>query len=184
MDLAFPTGTYSATATGGAFGPQTTSFSYSGDRYSSAQPYFTGSDFTSLQGADAHSAITLHFSPFASDPTVTDQFRFLSVYDLTANTNPFSSSFLPTTTNSVTIGANVLNSGDSFLVELIDSNRVAVPATNSVFDTILLFDRRTFILFQTSASVVPEAGFGQVGSALAVCALGFGLFARRKRSAA
>ncbi len=183
MDTAFPTGTYSATGTGGAFGPKTTAFSYASDRYSASQPYLTGTDYSMLQGVNAKSAITLHFSPYIADSTVSDQFRFLTIFDLTTNTISYQNGFLPTTTNSLTIGASVLNSGDSFSYELIDSNRIVVPSTNSQFDTTLLFDRRTSGTFRTAVGAVPEPGIGQFGSMVAIFGIGLSLYAGRKKTA-
>ena len=143
MDMAFPTGTYTATGTGGASGSKSTTFNYATDRYSASQPYLTGTDYSMLQGVNAKSAITLNFSPYIADSTVSDQFRFLTIFDYTLNTFVYNASFLASSVNSVTVGANTLKSGDSFGYELIDSNRIVVPSTNSQFDTTLLFDRRT-----------------------------------------
>ena len=181
MDAAFPTGTYSATGTGGAFGPKTTTFSYASDRYSASQPYLTGTDYSMLQGVNAKSAITLHFSPYAADSNVSDQFRFLNIYDLTKNTNPYSNLFLSANVNSVTIGANVLDSGDSFSYELIDSNRLVVPGTNSAFDVTLGFDRRTSGTFRTAVGAVPEPSIAQFGSMVVIFGISLSVFARRKK---
>ena len=121
-------------------------------------------------------------SPFTADPTLSDQFRFLTIYDYTLNAFVFDAGFLARTVNSVTISANTLRSGDLFGYELIDSDRLVVPATNSFFDTTLLFDRRTTGTFRTAAAAVPEPGVLQFGTLLAMFGAVVGLYARRKRT--
>jgi hypothetical protein len=156
MDSAYPTGTYTFLASN----PSTTdtaSLTYSKpDFYSQSLPFLAGTNFTALQGVDAHAAFTFQFSPFVTGtlPPGGSSFIFLTVFDTTTNTTVFTQGFLPSTTTSVIMPANTLTPGDSYSSELIFDNRYSVPSPGAEFDAPILFDVRSDVSF--TASSVPE----------------------------
>ena len=171
MNNDFPTGTYTYTGDGGTQVMASATLDYTTDAYPSAQPYLTGSDYSSLQGVNAASAFTAHFSPFANDPAATNQFQFFTIYDSAANAFVYDAGFLPQSATSVTIAANTLLAGHNYIYELIDSNRVITAGSGGQFNPQLGFDLRTSGAFFTAA-VVPEpgsiaifAGMGTMGAA-------------------
>jgi hypothetical protein len=156
MDSAYPTGTYAFQASNGST-MDTASLTYSSpDYYSQSQPYLAGTNYSGLQGVNAHAAFTFQFSPFVTGtlPAGSSSFIFLTVYDVTTNTTVYSQSFLPSTTTSVTMAANTLTPGDSYSSELIFDNRLDVPSPGAEFNAPILFDVRSDVFF--TASSVPE----------------------------
>jgi len=178
LDAAFPMGTYTYNTTGGTVGAASTNIVYNTDHYSTAQPFLTGTDYTDLQGANASAAFTFHFSPFAFDPSVNDQFEFFTIFDTALNTVVYDAGFLPASTPSVTIGANTLLPGRDYVYQLIDSNRVQLSSPGAVFDGVSGSDRTTIGEFRTAPAATPEPG------ALALLfssGIGGGLLLHRRR---
>jgi hypothetical protein len=153
MAAAFPFGQYTFSATNG-LGTDTASFDYSADAYAQTLPYLTGTDFSALQGLNAGSAFTFHFSTFTPAAGVSDAFQFLTIYDANTNAVVTSFDFLSPSTTSVTLAANTLQAGHDYSYELNFSDRVGVAVTGSSASGLLGFDVRTSGLFTTAA--VPE----------------------------
>jgi hypothetical protein len=153
LATAFPSGTYTFSAANGS-GTDFASYDYSTDAYPQTVPYLTGNDYTALQGLDAGTAFTFHFSTFTPAVGVTDALMFFTIFD--ANTNAVVASFdlLDPSTTSVTLAANSLQAGHSYSYELDFSDRVDVAVTGSSAAGLLGFDNRTSGLFTTAA--VPE----------------------------
>ena len=179
MNSDFPTGAYTYTGDGGAQGMASATLDYTADAYPSAQPYLTGSDYSTLQGVNAASPITAHFSPFAGDPSVNDQFQFFTIFDPASNTFVYDAGFLPQSATSVTIAANTLQAGHNYIYELIDSNRVLTTGTGGQFAPQLGFDLRTSGAFFTAAAV-PEPG--SIALFASMGAVGAGFLRRRKQA--
>ena len=91
MDTAFPTGTYQVNASGSGTG--STSYSYAADDYAQANPFLTGTDYSSLQGMNPSQAFTFHLSPFTNAGTPAFSFIFLSVFDITKGQTVFNQGF-------------------------------------------------------------------------------------------
>lgn len=180
MDADFPTGTYTFAANGNA-GPNSTSFDYTDDRYPTAMPFLEGTDFADLQGMNAASPFTFHISPFGTHSGVDSAFIFLTIFDTTANAFVYDAGFLPITTTSVTLPANTLEPGHSFLYEVDFSDRELTPSPGAQFDAQIGFDVRTSGRFNSAAAAaaVPEPGVAPLAGA-AVLALCVGGLLRRR----
>ncbi|MCW3097583.1 MAG: hypothetical protein JWL77_3201 [Chthonomonadaceae bacterium] len=178
MDTAFPTGTYTYNTTGGTQGTATTNFSYAADHYASAQPFLTGTDYSALQGANAATPLTVHFSPFATDPSVTSQFEFFTIFDTSLNTFVYDAGFLPHTTSSVTVAAGTLQPGHNYIYELDDSNRLNVSSPGANFPAQIGYDLRTNGTFTTAPAATPEPG---TLALLLTGGIGGSLILRRRR---
>jgi len=178
LDAAFPMGTYTYNTTGGTVGAASTSINYNADHYPTAQPFLTGTDYSALQGMDAGNAFTFHFSPFASDPSVSEQFEFLTIFDSVLGTVVYDAGFLPGSTPGATVGANTLLPDHDYVYQLIDSNRVQLSSPGAGFDGVGGFDRTTTGEFRTAPAATPEPG------ALALLfssGIGGGLLLHRRR---
>jgi hypothetical protein len=182
MDAAFPFGTYTFQGVNGG-GTDTAGYSYTADDYAQSNPYLTGTDYTSLQGMNPAQAFTFHLSPYVTGGTATDSFIFLTIYDTNKNMFVFNYGFLVPTTTTITLPANTLAFGHSFIYEVDYSNRDIIAGTGTAtFPPQLGFDLRTDGTFSTAAAAVPEPSTAAL--------FGFGLFAalafcrRRKSSAA
>lgn len=155
MDTAFPFGTYAYTATGTP--SDATSFDFLSSFYPS-QPFLAGSDFSALQGMNPAAPFTFHFSPFAVDGGVTEQFIFFSIFDLVASTTVYSDGFLPRTTTEITIPAGTLLPEQPYLFSLTYSNRLFTPSPGAEFSAVLGFDLSVGGRFETGLAQVPEPG--------------------------
>lgn len=175
----YPFGTYTYNTTGGNVGAASTNVTLTANHYPTAQPFLTGTDYAGLQGVNAGGPITLHFSPYANDPAVNNQITFFTVFDTTLNTFVYDAGFLPSSTTSVTLGANTLQAGHNYIYELINSNRVQLSSPGAGFNAEEGFDLRTTGTFATAAT--PEPGSlalllsGSIGGSLL-------LWRRRRRS--
>ena len=130
-------------------------------------------------GCQRRFTITAHFSPFAVDPSVNDQFQFFTIFDPASNTFVYDAGFLPQSATSVTIAANTLQAGHNYIYELIDSNRVLTTGTGGQFAPQLGFDLRTSGAFFTAAAV-PEPG--SIALFAGMGAVGAGFLRRRKQA--
>ena len=180
MDAAYPMGTYAYTTSGGSKGAASTSYVYAKDDYPQSQPFLTGNDFTSLQGMNAGSAFTFHFSPFATGGKSTESFLFFTIYDNTIGDFVYDAGFTPATTPSITIGPNTLLASHNYNYELTFSNRDfdSVASPGAAFSAQIGFDYRTTGNFVTAAATAPEPG----SLALLLPALGMvGMESRKQR---
>ena len=67
LQLAYPTGGYQFDLTGGSQGPASVSLNFDGDAYANT-PQLSAASFSSLQGLNAATPITLDFNPMAGQP--------------------------------------------------------------------------------------------------------------------
>jgi hypothetical protein len=157
MDSAFPMGNYQFAASLGGGPPDTTNFTYQTDYYPQSLPYLTGTNYTDLQGMNAHQAFTFQFSPFVTGTLPTDNasYIFLTIYDYTKGAFVFNDGFLPSTTTSVVLPANTLTPGDSYGYELIFDNRaLGLSSPGTTFSAQISYDYRADGTF--TAASVPE----------------------------
>ncbi len=150
MDAAFPTGTYTYTATNGATS-DVASFDYTADDYPLSQPYLTGTSYSDLQNLNAASTVNLTFSAFNTGGNASDSFIFFQIYDLTLGAFAYDAGFLPSTATGVTVNANTLVAGHDYRYELIFSNRDQTASPGAGFNAQLGFENRTYGLFSTAA---------------------------------
>jgi len=174
MDAAFPFGTYQVSASGSGTG--STSYSYAADDYAQANPFLTGTDYSSLQGMDPSHPFTFHLSPYTNAGTPAFSFIFLTVFDFTKGQTVFNQGFLAPSTTSVVMPGNTLAFGDSFSYEVDYSNRDLVASPGATFDAQLGFDLRTDGTFSSAQAAAPEPS----GMLLAACGLLAGWAARRR----
>lgn len=154
MDIAYPKGTYSFTANGG--GPSaTTMVNYANDAYSATQPFLTGTNFSALQGMNSAADFTFQLNPFIKDATATDAFIFFNIFDANTGDVVFGSNFLSSTTTSILMPADTLQSNTAYVYDLDYSDRVAISNLGADFPAILGFDVRTEGYFVTTVPATP-----------------------------
>jgi hypothetical protein len=183
MDIDFPPGAYhfSLQPTDPGALPSVTSLAVGAEHYAaSGAPYLTGTSYSALQGMDAAQPVTLNFSPFVTNSGAASSFIYLTIYDNTSNNWVLAGSPLSASTNSMILGANLLEPGHSYAYELDYSSRVQVGTTGTDFNGQIGYEMRTTGLFATAAAV-PEPAVWQLAG------LGLGLLAcagrRRQRGA-
>jgi hypothetical protein len=110
LHAAYPFGTYSITTT--VTSASTTGvINYTADYFTSTVPYLT--NYTALNGLNPAAAFTFSFPAFTPNPSVTEGFTFLTIYDATTGPlvgNAFTTQGLDLRTEgSFTTGPGVLN---------------------------------------------------------------------------
>jgi PEP-CTERM motif len=154
LQTQFPTGGYTFSLTGGAFGPTTVNIDYAGNAYSNT-PELTAGSFTGLQGLDSADPFTVNFNEMVANPSANASFVFFTVFN-SSNATVFSQSFLPSDTPSVTIPGGVLLPGQTYTFDLIFSDRITGFDDNAGVPTTQFYDTRTDGSFFTAAGAVPE----------------------------
>ncbi len=178
MDAAFPTGTYSFAAQRSVGGPLAASTTYSGNAYPQTQPFLLGTNFTDLQGMHSASPFAFQFSTFTPDPSTDSAYLFFVIFDQASGAVVYDAGALPPTTTGLTLPANTLNPGTSYVYDLIFSDRLTVPSPGADFPAQIGSDTRAEGSFATE---VPEPS----GVALLTCgALLLAGLRRRRQSRA
>ncbi|HLN01532.1 MAG TPA: PEP-CTERM sorting domain-containing protein [Bryobacteraceae bacterium] len=150
----FPFGSYTITGTGGTDGPQSETFSYPLDAFTTDIPALDPSAFIGLQGLNPTNSLTIGFNSFSPDSHANEAFTFFTIFD--AGTVVFTEAFLSNSTTSVFLPANKLLPGTSYSFELDFSDRIRSldGATGVTIDQ--GFDVRTEGSFTTGSAAVPE----------------------------
>jgi hypothetical protein len=139
LNAAFPTGTYTFTASKGMTS-DSTSFSYTTDYYPQSQPYFSGTTYQALQGMNAAAPFTLQFSPFVTGslPSGSSSSIYVVIEDLTTSAVPFAGTYAASTA-SVVLPANTLTAGDSYVAALTYTNTILVPSPGTEFGSVGIY---------------------------------------------
>jgi hypothetical protein len=154
MLLAYPYGTYTITAGGGASGTQTATLNYSATYFDNAIPAL--SNFDSLAGLNPAAPFTVDFDAASPNSGATEEYTFFTVYDESSGAQVFSDDFLAGTTTSVSIPADTLLADTSYDFELNFTDYVdGYDSTDSTF-TSEEFASRTDGVFTTGSVPVPE----------------------------
>ena len=172
MNVDFPTGTYTYSATNGTT-TDTTSYTRPADAFSSTLPYLTGTDYTDLQGMNPSAPFAVHFSVNTPAASASQAFSFFTIRDTSSSQLVYNAAFLPSTTTGVTVPANTLTTGTQYEYELIFSDRVLTDSPGAEFQAQLGFDERTTGFFTPGAAPEP--------SCMGLIAGGAMLLARRRR---
>ncbi len=157
MDAMFPTGTvYTLQVTDSTNTNPTTDIHITlpGDLYDTTPiPTFDAASFDALNSLTAGQGLTLFTSTFTPDANATGGQNFLSIFDLTANTNIYSG-FGSNTRDSWAIAAGLFQAGHQYEAQLIFDNFVL--SNDGAVPTTARSDLRTDVLFQVPATAVPE----------------------------
>ena len=174
MDAMFPTGTvYTLEVTDSTHANPTTDIHINlpADLYDKTPiPTFDGASFDALNNLTPGQGLTIGASIFTPDDHATGGQTFLSIFDLTTNSDVFSA-FGSNTRSSWTVGSGVFQAGHQYEAQLIFDNFLS--ANDGGVPTTARSDLRTDIIFQVPAAV-PEpatwammlAGFGGLGMTL------------------
>jgi hypothetical protein len=156
VQAAYPFGTYSITTTNTMTIASTTGVvNYTADYFASTVPYLT--NYGALNGLSPAAACTFNFPAFTPNPSVTEGFTFLTIYDATTGLVVTGDEFQPPSTTSFTIPANTLAPSHTYDFELDFSERLNGPLIGNAL-TAQGFDLRTDGSFTTAPA--PSIGFG------------------------
>jgi hypothetical protein len=172
----YPFGTYTISASGGPAGTATANISYNADPFTGTVPYLT--NYSALNGMDPDAAMTVLYNAFTPDPSSTEGFTFLTIYD--AGSPVFSDEFQSPSSTSAVIAADTLLADTTYTYEIDCSDRIdGFDDADDEF-TEQGFDVRTDGTFTTGAAPVsvPEPGtLSLLGSGLVLS-----LIRRRRRA--
>src|SRR6516165_8817667 len=115
--------------------------------FTSTIPYLT--NYGALNGLNPAATFTFSFPAFTPNPSVTQGFTFLTIYDATSGQIVTGDEFQPPSTTSFTIPANTLAPSHTYDFELDFSDRLNGPFVGNAF-TAQGFDLRTDGLFTTA----------------------------------
>ena len=156
LRAAYPFGTYSITTTNTMTSASTTGvINYTADYFTSTIPYLT--NYGALNGLNPAATFTFSFPAFTPNPSVTQGFTFLTIYDATSGQIVTGDEFQPPSTTSFTIPANTLAPSHTYDFELDFSDRLNGPFVGNAF-TAQGFDLRTNGSFTTAPA--PSIGLG------------------------
>jgi hypothetical protein len=156
LHTTYPFGSYTITGNGGTDGPQSETFSYPSDAFTTDIPALAPSTFTGLQGLNPANAFSIGFNSFTPDPSSTQEFTFFTIFN--GGTSVFTEGFLSNSTTGVVLPANTLLPGTSYTFELDFSDRIRSFDSASSVTIDQGFDVRTDGSFMTGSGVstVPE----------------------------
>lgn len=176
MEAAYPMGNYKFLGMGTA---DTGTLTYSADDYAASAPYLTGTDYSSLQGMNTALPFTFTFNSYTPGATATDgSYIFLTIFDVTTDTQAYTAGFLSPSTTSVVLPGGILTPGDLYSYELDYSNRDGVASAGTEDGAFIGFDMRTDGTFTTAAVATPEP---RTDAALVAAAFACILILRRRR---
>ena len=150
LDGAFPFGTYTTTIANPSTGAsQVLSISHTQDAFSASIPALTASTYNAMQGMNAHSAFTFNFDSFLKGSIATQSYVSFTIVNVATNQAVYSNNFLPSSTTSVSLAANVLQPNTKYQVQLDFSNRIVGKSGSTRTDQ--GFDLMTEANFTTGA---------------------------------
>jgi hypothetical protein len=150
MDNAYPTGTYTFSASGGTAPAEMAALTYLLDGFTSDIPALTAASYDALQGMNPNAPFTFNFNPFTPNANASFGTTYFSVFN-----SSFAFSGAPTST-SATMAAGTLLPDTTYEYELDFSDRVTgIDPLNGV-PTLIGFDVRTDGFFTTTTTPEPS----------------------------
>ena len=155
MNAAYPTGTYTFSASGGSSPAEMASLAYALDAFTSDIPALTASTFAALQGMNPADPFTFNFNSFTMNPDASFGNTYLTVFG-----SSYTTGALPNTATSAVMPGGTLLPDTTYTYELDFIDRITgVDPLNGV-PTEIGFDVRTDGTFTTApepSTMIPLA---------------------------